>query len=227
MRHISGNHRDIRSGDRCAPAGPCNRSVRFAAGVAVASRNTHYVAHRVCIPRTSRAVSGRLRVNAPPWRVDNTPPQRSSPERPSAGHQDYPTGSVGKADLAASQLYFQRSTSPLLTTTFGARPVAHVWLSPWRVRSAAPRPPASAAALDPAGPATPGPAFGLRPGCGRLRRDLAEAGGQFAGPHPLEHCGQRHVGQGGACALALSSALLARRHAGYHPLKWPRRGCLH
>jgi hypothetical protein len=39
--------------------------------------------------------------------------------RPSVDHQDYPTGPAGKADRAASQLYFQRSTSPLLATTVG------------------------------------------------------------------------------------------------------------
>ena len=38
---------------------------------------------------------------------------------PLADHQDYPTGPLGKADLAASQLHFQRSTSPLLATTVG------------------------------------------------------------------------------------------------------------
>ena len=110
MRHISGNHRDIRSGDRCAPAGPCNRSVRFAAGVAVASRNTHYVAHRVCIPRTSRAVSGRLRVNAPPWRLGSPPPQGSSLGSglccpgPSSLSRPHPSHSRARPDFAAWRL---------------------------------------------------------------------------------------------------------------------------
>src|SRR5215471_18763945 len=61
-------------------------------------------------PRMSRSVSGRLRADAPPWRVGNPPPQGSSLESglccpgPSSLNRPHPPHSRAHRDFAAKRL---------------------------------------------------------------------------------------------------------------------------
>ena len=61
-------------------------------------------------PRMSRSVSGRLRANAPPWRVGNPPPQGSSLGSelccpgPSSLNRPHPPHSQAHRDFAAKRL---------------------------------------------------------------------------------------------------------------------------
>ena len=64
-------------------------------------------------PRMSRSVSGRLRADAPPWRVGNPPPQGSSLESglccpgPSSLNRPHPPHSQAHHDFAARRAYTQ------------------------------------------------------------------------------------------------------------------------
>lgn len=76
--------------------------------------------NRRAVVSPARASSIAFRVSASAHLPAMPRPQRYyGSGRPLADHQDHQTGPVGMADLGASRLYFQRSTSPLVTTTVG------------------------------------------------------------------------------------------------------------
>jgi len=66
--------------------------------------------HRISYPRISRSVSGRLRADAPPWRVGNPPPQGSSLGSglccpgPSSLNRPHPPHSQAHRDFTAGRL---------------------------------------------------------------------------------------------------------------------------
>ena len=66
--------------------------------------------HRISYPRMSRSVSGRLRADAPPWRVGNPPPQGSSLGSglccpgPSSLNRPHPPHSWTHRDFTAERL---------------------------------------------------------------------------------------------------------------------------